>query len=82
MVQTNKFRDTRKFAQMNNPRIPRGHGLNPLTGQVLAVPAPPSVELHPRDPLRPPLNSLAQVRPQTPKSFLLPARTPLSTRPW
>ncbi len=81
-AQTNKFRDTRKFAQMNNPRVPRGQSLNPLTGQVLAVPAPPTVELYPRDPLRPPLNSLAQLRPHTPTGFQLGARTQISTRPW
>lgn len=72
---TNKFRDTRKFAQMNNPRIPRGHSLNPLTGQVLSVPTAPTVELYPRDPLRPPLNSLGQVRAKTPTSFQLANRT-------
>jgi hypothetical protein len=61
--QTNKFRDTRRFAQMNNPRVPRGQALNPLTGRVLPVPVPPQPELCPRPHLRPPLCSLAQVRP-------------------
>ena len=31
---TNKFRDTRRFAKMNNPNIPSGHSLNILTGTV------------------------------------------------
>mmetsp|Transcript_14087 Transcript_14087/g.21923 ORF Transcript_14087/g.21923 Transcript_14087/m.21923 type:complete len:175 (+) Transcript_14087:1-525(+) len=60
---TNKFRDTRRFAKMNNPTIPRGHVLNVLTGEVQAKPQAPRVEPNPRDPRRPPLNSLGQVRP-------------------
>jgi hypothetical protein len=74
---TNKFRDTRRFAQMNNPRIPRSHSYNPLTGDVFSSKQAPKAELHPRDPLYPPpLASLGQVRPPnlaatyTAKSFL------------
>lgn len=44
--ESNKFRDTRKFAKMNNPDIPRGHSLNLLTG--ITHPAtPPAFSLHP-----------------------------------
>lgn len=60
---TNKFRDTRRFAQMNNPRIPRSSSYNPLTGEVATAKQAPYVELFPRNPVRPPLASLAQVRP-------------------
>mmetsp|Transcript_50707 Transcript_50707/g.158419 ORF Transcript_50707/g.158419 Transcript_50707/m.158419 type:complete len:251 (-) Transcript_50707:99-851(-) len=75
---SNKFRDTRRFAQLNNPRIPRGHQLNPLTGEVPPSPLllplpddpqllptrrPPPVDLFPQSRKKPPLSSLAQVRP-------------------
>mmetsp|Transcript_42492 Transcript_42492/g.101110 ORF Transcript_42492/g.101110 Transcript_42492/m.101110 type:complete len:231 (+) Transcript_42492:21-713(+) len=60
---TDKYRDTRRFARMNNPSIPRGTALNIITGQIQDVKAPPRIELNPRAPVRPHLNSLAQVRP-------------------
>jgi len=43
-TQTNKFRDTRRFARMNNPTIPRGAALNIITGEIAEaspLPAPP-----------------------------------------
>jgi len=45
-TQTNKFRDTRRFARMNNPMIPRGAALNIITGEIAEacpLPAPPSL---------------------------------------
>eukprot|EP00282_Hemiselmis_andersenii_P006510 CAMPEP_0114143436 /NCGR_PEP_ID=MMETSP0043_2-20121206/18986_1 /TAXON_ID=464988 /ORGANISM="Hemiselmis andersenii, Strain CCMP644" /LENGTH=256 /DNA_ID=CAMNT_0001237735 /DNA_START=221 /DNA_END=987 /DNA_ORIENTATION=- len=63
---TNKFRDTRRFAKINNPDIPRGHSLNLLTGEVARHRAPPTADLNPRGSDRPPLFSLAQVRPPSP----------------
>ena len=60
---TNKFRDTRRFAQMNNPRLPRNSAYNPLTGEVATAKQAPYVELFPRNPVRPPLASLVQLRP-------------------
>mmetsp|Transcript_50710 Transcript_50710/g.158426 ORF Transcript_50710/g.158426 Transcript_50710/m.158426 type:complete len:117 (-) Transcript_50710:148-498(-) len=65
-----------RFAQLNNPRIPRGHQLNPLTGEVPPSPLllplpddpqllptrrPPPVDLFPQSRKKPPLSSLAQV---------------------
>ncbi len=38
---SNKFRDTRRFAKMNNPRIPRDHTYNPLTGDIAPAKKPP-----------------------------------------
>lgn len=66
---SNKFRDTRRFAKMNNPRIPRDHAYNPLTGDIAPAKKPPPVELYPRNPTRPPLASLGQVRPPESDAF-------------
>ena len=81
---TNKFRDTRRFAQMNNPRIPRGHAYNPLTGDVHRALKAPGVEMAPRDPLRPPpLSSLAQLRPPSSRVEQSASKSAFeSTRPW
>ena len=56
--ETNKFRDTRRFAKMNNPTIPRGHALNLLTGEVEQNRKAPVMEMNPRgevtsDPVHP-----------------------------
>lgn len=75
---SNKFRDTRRFAQMNNPRIPRNNSYNPLTGAVAPTQQAPSVELFPRNPVRPPLASLGQMRPSAPDAVT----TFLESRPF
>jgi hypothetical protein len=75
---TSKYRDSRRFAQMNNPRIPRHFSLNPLTGEVAPFKQAPPAELFPVNPVRPPLASLAQVRPPEVNAH----KTVFETRPW
>ena len=75
---TNKFRDTRRFTQMNNPRIPRSNSYNPLTGEVAPSKQAPRTQLFPCNPVRPPLASLSQVRPPEVDAH----KTVMETRPW
>ena len=60
---TNKFRDTRRFAKMNNPDIPKGCFNNLITGEIQELKRPPPVLLNPRGEERPKLFTLSQVRP-------------------